>query len=255
LSYVDLMGEAAGYAGWQYYREMLSSAQFWHSLGATLLFAVYTVFPGMFLSLVLACLANWKLRGIGIFRTLFAFPLSIAVAGASMIFMMLFNPSTGVLDYFLQLFPLPAVFWLSDPNWALFSIAIIAIWRSLGFNTIVLLSGLQSIPEPLYESAHVDGASPWRIFKDITLPMLSPTLFFVFIVSVINALQTFGEINILTQGGPVDATNVMVYAIYRDAFFNQNYSYASAESIVLFLLILGLTTLEFWAMERKVFYR
>ena len=131
----------------------------------------------------------------------------------------------------------------------------VSVWRSLGFNTIVLLSGLQAIPEQLYESARIDGAGSFRQFKDITLPMMSPTLFFVFIVSVINALQTFGEINILTQGGPAGATNVIVYSIYREAFFNFHFSFASAQAIVLFIIILVLTLLEFLILEKKVFYK
>ncbi len=251
----DLMGQASTFAGFQHYVDMFSSPQFFQSLLVTLLFTLYTVIPGILLALFLACTVNRQLKGIAIFRTIFAFPLSIAVAGASMIFMMMFNPSSGICNYFLQLFHLQAVFWLSDPKWALISIAIINIWRSVGFNTIVLLSGLQTIPEQIYESARIDGAVSWRQFIDITLPLLSPTLFFVFIVSVINSLQTFGEINILTQGGPVDATNVIVYSIYREAFFNTNFSYASAESIILFFMILLLTLLEFRFLEKRVFYK
>lgn len=251
----DLMGQEKVYVGFQRYIDMFSSTQFIHSLWATLLFTLYTVVPGIVIALFLAYIANWQLKGIAVFRIIFAFPLSIAVAGASMIFMMLYNPSAGMLTYILQVMHLPAVFWLSDPNWAIFSVALVAVWRGIGFNTIVLLSGLQSIPQQLYESARIDGSVAWRQFIDITLPLLSPTLFFVFIVSVINSLQAFGEINILTQGGPSESTNVIVYSIYREAFFNLNYGYASAEAIVLFFIILVLTLFEFWLLERKVFYR
>lgn len=251
----DLVGQETTFAGIQHYADMFSSPQFFHSLLVTFVFTIYTVIPGILIALFLACIVNCQLKHISIFRTLFAFPLSIAVAGASMIFMMLFNPSAGVFTYILQLLHLPTVFWLSDPHWALFSIAMIAIWRGIGFNTIVLLSGLQSIPEQIYESARIDGSVFWRQFKDITLPLLSPSLFFVFIVSIINSLQTFGEINILTLGGPNEATNVIVYSIYREAFFNTNFSYASAEAIVLFAVILLLTLFEFRLLEKKVFYR
>lgn len=251
----DLMGQETVYAGFGRYLEMFSSGQFLHSLWVTLLFTLYTVVPGILIALGLAYIANWQLRGIAVFRTVFAFPLSIAVAGASMIFMMLFNPSAGVFAYFLQVLHLPQVSWLPDPNWALISVSIVAVWRSIGFNTIVLLSGLQSIPQQLYESARIDGAVSWRQFIDVTLPLLSPVLFFVGIVSVINSLQAFGEINILTQGGPSEATNVIVYSIYREGFFNLNYGYASAEAMVLFVIILALTLFEFWLLERRVFYR
>jgi sn-glycerol 3-phosphate transport system permease protein len=251
----DLLGQETTYAGVKYYKEMFLAPQFMNSLKATLLFTLYTVVPGLFLALGLAYMANWQLKGIGFFRTIFAFPLSIAVAGASMIFMMFFNPSAGVFAYFLQHLHLPSISWLADPKWALVSVSLVAIWRGLGFNILVLLSGLQSIPKHLYESSSLEGASSFRQFIDITLPLLSPTLFFVFIVSVINAMQAFGEINILTLGGPSESTNVIVYSIYRQGFFDLNYSYASAESIFLFLIILILTLLEFWLLERKVFYR
>lgn len=251
----DLMGQETVFVGLHRYAEMFASPQFFHSLLVTFLFTLYTVIPGILIALFLAYIVNCQLRYISVFRTIFAFPLSIAVAGASMIFMMLFNPGAGVFTYLLQLLHLSPVFWLSDPGWALPSIAMIAIWRSVGFNTLVLLSGLQSIPEQIYESARIDGSVSWRQFKDITLPLLSPTLFFVFIVSVINALQTFGEINILTQGGPMNETNVIVYSIYREAFFNTNFSYASAEAIVLFVIILLLTVFEFYFLEKRVFYR
>lgn len=251
----DLIGQETIYIGLQRYIDMFSSLSFLHSLWATLLFTIYTVLPGMLIALGLAYIANWQLRGIAVFQTIFAFPLSIAVAGASMIFMMLFNPTAGVFAYFLQIFHLPAISWLADPNWSLISVSLVAIWRGLGFNIIIFLGGLQSIPKHLYESADMDGASPWRQFIDITLPLLSPTSFFVFIVSIINSMQTFGEINILTQGGPSESTNVIVYSIYREGFFNLNYSYASAESIILFFIILLLTLFEFWLLERKVFYR
>ncbi|HEY3423618.1 MAG TPA: sugar ABC transporter permease [Negativicutes bacterium] len=251
----DLLGNEKIYVGFQRYSDLFSSVQFGHSLWTTFLFTVYTVVPGIIIALLLAYIANWQLKGISVFRTFFAFPLSIAVTSASMIFMMMFNPSSGLITYFLNLFHLPAVSWLSDPNWALVAVSIVAIWRGVGFNTIILLSGLQSIPQQLYESARIDGAGSWKLFINITLPLLSPVLFFSFIISVINSLQAFGEINILTQGGPADATNVIVYSIYREGFFNLNYGYASAEAIVLFGVILTITLFEFWLLERKVFYR
>ena len=255
LHETNIVGVEKFYVGFQQYVEIFTTGNFGHNLWLTFLFTLYTVVPGIIIGMGLAYIANWRLKGIGIFRTVFASPLVIAVASASMIWMLLFNPSAGVLTFFLSKLGLSQVNWLSDPKWALFSVCVVSVWRSLGFNTIVLLSGLQAIPEQLYESARIDGAGSFRQFKDITLPMMSPTLFFVFIVSVINALQTFGEINILTQGGPAGATNVIVYSIYREAFFNFHFSFASAQAIVLFLIILVLTVLEFVILEKKVFYR
>ena len=251
----NIIGVEKFYVGLSQYVEIFTTGNFGQNLWLTLLFTLYTVIPGIVIGMFFAYIANWRLKGIGIFRTIFASPLVIAVASASMIWMLLFNPSAGVLTFFLSKLGLSQVNWLSDPKWALFSVCVVSVWRSLGFNTIVLLSGLQAIPEQLYESARIDGAGPFRQFKDITLPMMSPTLFFVFIVTVINALQTFGEINILTQGGPAGATNVIVYSIYREAFFNFHFSFASAQAIVLFFIILVLTVLEFVILEKKVFYK
>lgn len=255
LYQTDLMGIEKIYIGLHQYIDVFIAGNLGQNLWITLLFTLYTVFPSILISLALAYIANWRLHGISLFRTIFASPLVIAVASASMIWMMLFNPSAGVLNFFLNKLSLPPVNWLADPKWALASVSIVAVWRSLGFNTIILLSGLQSIPEQLYESAKIDGAGPVRTFWDITVPMLSPTLFFLFIVSMINALQTFGEINILTQGGPSSATTVIVYSIYREAFFNFNFSFASAEAIILFIIIMILTIIQFYILERKVFYR
>lgn len=255
LYQTDLVGMERAYVGFRHYVDIFVKGNFGHDLKVTLVFTLMTVAGSLVISLALAYIANWQLKGIGVFRVIFATPLVIAVASASMIWLMLFNPSSGMLNFILAKLHLPSVRWLPDPNWALVSVSIVAVWRSIGFNTIVLLSGLQAIPGQLYESARIDGAGPFRLFKDITLPMLSPTLFFVLIVSIINALQAFGEINILTQGGPAGATNVIVFSIYREAFFNFNYSYASAEAILLFLIIMVLTLFQFWVLERRVFYK
>lgn len=251
----NLLGVEKFYVGLEQYVNIFKEGNFGHNLWVTLLFTAYTVIPGMILALGLAYIANWQLKGIGLFRTIFASPLVIAVASTSLIWQMLYTPTSGVLNYMLHQLGLPGVNWLADPRWALLSVSAVSVWHKLGFHTVLILSAMQNIPEHLYDSAKVDGAGRWRTFKDITLPMLSPTLFFVLITSVINTLQTFGEINILTHGGPAGATNVVVYSIYREAFFNMHFSFASAEAMVLFVIILAITLFQFWVLERKVFYR
>jgi len=255
LHLTDLLGAEKTFVGWRQYIDIFTAGNFGHNLWLTLVFTIYTVIPGIIISLGLAYIANWRLKGIRFFRTAFSSPLVIAVASASMIWMLLYNPSAGIINYFLSKLGLPGGNWLADPRLALASVSAVAVWRGLGFNTIVLLSGLQSIPEELYESARIDGAGPWRLFWNITLPLLSPSLFFVLIVSVISSLQAFGEINILTHGGPAESTTVVVYSIYREAFFNFNFGFASAEAIVLFAIILTLTLFQFWVLEKRVFYR
>lgn len=255
LYITDILGHTQVYVGLQQYRDIFTSGAFGESLAITALFTLYTVIPSIALSLVLALMANWRLRGISFFRMVFSSPIVVAVASASMIWMMLYSPAQGVLNYLLSLVRIQPINWLADPRWALPAVSIVAVWRSLGFNTILLLSGIQNIPEDIYESARIDGAGPWKMFWRITLPLLSPVLMFLVITSTINALQSFGEINILTAGGPAGATNVVVYSIYREAFFNFNFGFAVAEAMVLFAIILALTVTQFTLFERRVFYQ
>jgi sn-glycerol 3-phosphate transport system permease protein len=147
------------------------------------------------------------------------------------------------------------VSWLTDPQWALFAVALTSVWIGIGFTTIVILAALQGLPQELYESARVDGAGRIRIFFSITLPLLSPALLFVGVVSVISALQTFGQIDVLTRGGPLGETRVVVYAIYEDAFRNRDVGAACVQSVLLFAIIASLTALQFRFLGRRVFYR
>jgi ABC-type sugar transport system permease subunit len=209
---------------------------------------------GILVALALATLSNTRVRGIGFFRTIYALPIGVSTGAAAIIFLLLYNARAGVINYFLMSLGLPAVEWLTQPRAALWAVAILSIWGGIGFNFIVLLSGLQGIPEELYESARIDGADGWRIFRSITLPLLMPTLFFVMVVSTIAAFQSFAQIHILTKGGPADATNVVVYSIYREAFFNFQTGYASAQAVILFVILMILTAIQFLGLERRVHY-
>ncbi len=243
------------FIGLDQYKTALASPAYRQSLGVTILYTLYTVPLGLLIALCLAVLANVRVRGISVYRVAFAATIGVSGAAASVIFLLLYNPSAGVLNYFLTSLGLPAVQWLTQPGSALWAIAIASIWLTLGFNFTVLLSGLQGIPEDLYESARIDGASALRTFRSVTLPLLSPTLFFVTVISTISAFQSFAQIHILTKGGPVGSTNVVVYSIYRDAFFNFQTGYASAQAVILFLIILTLTAIQFKVLESKVFYQ
>ncbi|MGQ9572779.1 MAG: carbohydrate ABC transporter permease [Dehalococcoidia bacterium] len=251
----DPFGNQGDFVGLDQYRTVLTSASFRHSLWVTFLFAVYTVPPGIALGLTLALLANQKLPGISIFRLMFSSTVATSVAVASLMWLTLLNPSVGLLNYFLVEAGQPRIDWLNDPDWALPAVSATTVWLNLGLAFIVILAGLQSIPEELYESARIDGASGWRLFWHVTLPMLSPTLFFVSVVGVILAFQSFGQIHILTRGGPLDATTVIVYSIWQDAFQRFDYGVASVQAIALFLLVLGLTVIQIRFLERRVFYQ
>lgn len=241
--------------GIENYTYIFSSDEFRNSMKATLLFVVYTVPASVIIALTLAVLANEKLKGIGFFRTMFSSTMGISVAASAVIWLFLFHPSVGALNNILNAFNMPSVQWLLDPQWALLSVSMTTIWMNIGFNFLIILGGLQNIDESLYESATIDGASYWTKLRKITLPMLSPTLFFIITISLINAFQSFGQIDILTKGGPIQSTNLVVYSIYKEAFINYQFGTASAQAIVLFVVVLIVTILQFKFGERKVHYQ
>jgi sn-glycerol 3-phosphate transport system permease protein len=222
---------------------------------ATGLFAVYTVPVGIAVGLILAVLLNQRLRGINVFRTMMTSTIAISAAVGSLIWLLLFNPSLGLLNYVLSLVGVRGPEWLIQPTIAIIAVSITTIWLTLGTNIIVLLAGLQGIPEEIYEAARLDGARGARMFTRITVPMVSPSLFFLLVVDTVAVLQAFTQIHLLTRGGPVDATRTLVYSIYLDAFQNFQFGFASAESVVLFVLVLALTIIQFRFVERRVHYQ
>ncbi len=264
------------YVGFDQYVDVLTSSSFISSLLVTGTFALYTVVPAIAIGTFLAVLANQKLPGIVIFRTIFSSTLAASVAIAAVLWLVLLHPTIGVMNEMLASIGVPEVSWLQDggwavnehqgvvdqvgswfidPNWALISVSLTTIWMNIGLFTIIVLAGLQTIPDELYESASVDGAGRWSQFWHVTLPMLSPTLFFASVIGTIFAFQSFGQIDILTRGGPVDASNVLLYSIYTDGFENFQKGAASVEAIALFLIMLVLTLAQFRLLAGRVFYR
>jgi multiple sugar transport system permease protein/sn-glycerol 3-phosphate transport system permease protein len=250
----DPFGLSKVYVGFDQYWEVLRSSDFHNSLTVTVVYTLVTVPTGLVLGLGLALLAHQKLRGIVVFRTIFSSTVASSVAVGSVMWITLLNPNVGLINYAVRESGHEPINWLSDPTWALFAVSLTTIWLHLGFTFIVMLAGLQAIPEELYESARIDGAGWWGRFKGVTLPMLSPTLLFASVVLTILAFQSFGQIDILTQGGPLDKTNVIVYSIYTEAFRDFNQGAAAAQAVVLFFILLGLTLIQFRFLERRVFY-
>lgn len=255
MTITDPRGQVAEFVWFENFARLLGSGSFYSNLGVTLLFILYTVPTSLIWSLFLAALTHNKLRGMKIFQFVFSLPIVISVGTGSIIWFLLFHPTAGMLNYFLGLISLGPIPWLTDPTWALLSISLMTIWMNMGFLFIVLSSGLQGIPEEIFESAKIDGSGPIRTFFRIVLPLLSPTIFFGLIVSVIGAFQAFGQIHILTKGGPINSTNVMVYSIYQDAFVNFRFGIGSAQALILFAIILVLTLLQFKVLEKKVHYQ
>lgn len=243
------------FVGFAHYKHILTSPDFRQSMKATFKFVLYTVPGEILISLFLAVIASEKLRGIAFFRTIFSSTLGVSVAAGATIWLFMFHPSLGIINQFLQIFGIEAIEWLTSSKVALISVSITTIWMHIGINFIILLGGIQNIPEELIESAQIDGAGYFsRLFR-IIIPLLSPVLFFVSMIAVIGSFQTFGQIDLLTGGGPNNSTNLIVYSIYLQAFSYGNYGYASAQAIVLFVIILIVTIFQYRYGERKVHYQ
>lgn len=246
------------YVGFDQIWEVLSSNDFWNSLWVTVLFAVLTVPIGLGLGLGLAVLAHRQLQGMAVYRTIFSSTVATSVAVASVVFLTLFNAQLGLLPW---LGVDPKIPFLDNPNKifgvfpvALVAVAVVTIWQNLGLSFILMSAGLQTVPDELLEAAEVDGAGPWSRFRNVTLPMLSPTIFFAVIVGGIFAFQTFGQIDILTQGGPDHTTNVLTYSIVHELQASKNPGKAAVLAIALFLVTLLLTLFQLRFLERRVHY-
>jgi sn-glycerol 3-phosphate transport system permease protein len=242
-------GLPSKYVGFDQYKDVLTSREFLDSVKTTLLFAVMTVPTGIALGLGLAVLAHQQLRGVGIYRTFFSSTVATSVAVAAVIFGTLFNPQVGLLPW-LGVSPQPPI--LQNPSWALVAVAGITVWQTLGLTFILMSSGLQSVPDDLLEAARVDGAGVWSRFWHVTLPLLSPTIFFAVVIGTIFAFQTFGQIDLLTQGGPLKKTNVLTYFIYTE--LNNDPGKAAVLAVALFLMTLLLALAQIRLLERRVTY-
>ncbi|MDQ3147548.1 MAG: sugar ABC transporter permease [Actinomycetota bacterium] len=248
----DPFGGTGSYVGISQYGEVLGSAQFRESLGVTVRFVLLTVPLGLVAGLALAVLAHQRLRGVAVFRTIFSSTVATSVAVASLMWITLLNPSVGLVNQLLDDLGQSRIQFLQEPGWALVSVSLATVWQNLGFTFIILSAGLQAIPDELVESARMDGAGPWGRFRHVTLPLLSPSLMFAFVVLSINAFQSFGQVDLLTQGGPDGSTRVLVYSIFRAA--SGDPSTAAAQAIVLFGIVLVLTLVQLRVLERRVFY-
>jgi multiple sugar transport system permease protein len=212
--------------------------------------------PGtMIVGLFLAVAMNRKIRGISIYRTAAFATMAISTISEAIVFIWLFDPSFGVINYFFSLVGIPQQQFLSSPSQALYVIVVMTIWGWTGFSVVIYLAALQGVPQTLLEAAAIDGASAWQSFRRITLPLLSPATLFLAVWLTINALQLFDEVYLSTQGGPLNATTVLVYYIYTQAFQDFNFGYASAIAYLLFIVIVVVTAIQFRVSRRFTYYR
>lgn len=237
--------------GFKNYMNLIDDPNFRISLINSILFLLISVPMTLFISLITATALNKGLRFVKIFRTAVFLPYVTATVAVAAVWQLIFNPSMGPINSFLMNigFENPPG-WLASPKWALISVSIVYIWHSIGYYMILYLAGLQNIPNELYEAAEIDGAGTISKFFNITIPNLSPIIFFTMIIGVINSFKVFDFIFVLTGGGPGRSTHVLVYDIYNTAFKKFEYGYASAMAYVLFFIIIIFTLIQFRMQKR-----
>lgn len=221
----------------------------------TVIFTVGSVGASLILGLLIALLLNQRLRGRDAARAIVFMPTLLSGAAIGMVWVYVFDPRFGLLKNLLDPFGIPSPNWLKDTHWALPAIMIVYVWKNLGFATIIYLAGLQGIPKDLYEAATIDGAGPLGRFWSITRPMLSPITFFLTITSIFTTFESFDIIQVMTKGGPVDATNTIIYYVYQQGFGTAaQIGRASAAAVVLFVIMMAITLFQVFVSERRVQY-
>lgn len=247
---------APSFVGLDNFARLLSDRRFASALRNTVFFVVVSVPIGMTIALVLAVALNRAIAGISLIRTMYFLPLVTSAIAVGLVWAWIYSPTNGLLNQVLALFGLPSQKWISDPFWAMPAIVAMSVWQGLAASTIIFLAGMQAIPMSLYDAAHVDGAGAWQRFRYVTLPLLTPSLFFTGILSLIGSFQVFDQVFVLSRPGqPTTATITLVYFIYENGFRNFRMGYASAASWVLFLIVATLTAFYFRSQRRWVHYQ
>jgi len=242
------------WVGFENFRTRFYSPLFWKVVLNTVYYTFVSVPLGIVISLGLALALNEKIRGVTWYRSVYFAPVVTPMVAVALVWSWLYNPDFGVINTVLNYVGIKGPKWLADTTWAMPSVIIMSIWKTLGFNMVIFLAGLQDIPERLYEVAAIDGANRWHKFRSITLPMLSPSVFFAMIISVISSFQAFSQIYIMTGGGPANSTNVIVLHIYELAFEYWKMGEGCVVGWVLFTIILLFTLIQFSLSGRWVYY-
>ncbi|QQO07519.1 carbohydrate ABC transporter permease [Breznakiella homolactica] len=238
-------GRPVSFVGLANYVKMFESAAVRQAFGNTFMYALLVVPALIVLATLLALLVNRKIRGVSVFRTIYFSPQVVTMTVVAVIWSFIFSPSSdGFMNSLLGLFGIPPQTWLKDPNLALGSIAVMYIWQALGLQMVIVLGGLQYIPEELYEAGYMDGCNVLQKFWHITIPMLKNTLVYVLVSNTIYALRLFTQVFVLTNGGPKGSTNTVVYTLYTAGFTNSQVGYSSAISVVFFLIVLAISLLQ-----------
>lgn len=242
------------FVGVRNYTVMLSSDQFQDALWNTALFTLISVPPTLTLALGVAALVAPPTRANRVLRSVYFMPTVMSAVAIGVVFDWMMNSEIGTFNAALRALGLPGVRWLSDPDVALASLAMVEVWKQFGYGVVIYAAALQSVPATLYEAARMDGAGPWRRFRDVTVPLVMPTTFFLLVLSVINGFQVYTFVEVMTQGGPARATEVILFYLIRVGFDAANVGLGSAVALFLFALLLGLTALKAVTIGRRVHY-
>ena len=240
------------------YKMLILDDKFWQSLYVTFIFVFASVSFQLVLGFLFAVLLNQKIKGRNLFRSIIFLPVVLSSIAVCLSFLLLFHPTQGPINALLKSLSLPAVPWLADKSTALLSIIIVFVWQSFGYYMVIFLSGLQSINYALYEAADMDGASGLDKLLHVTIPLLTPVIFFSFIIALFNAFKAFDQVYIMTGGqyggGPAGATSVLAFDIYKNGFLFWQISYGAAESVILFIIVLAVTVVQYRMQMKWVHY-
>ena len=250
----NLISASFNWVGLDNYSRLLSDPTFWQVVKNTFIFGFVSVSVTVILATILANFLDRKIRGINFLKGIFFLPYITPMVAISIVWIWLFDQHFGLINWFIGLFNIPQIPWLTQPGWAMAAIIIMKIWKVVGYYTIILIAGLQNIPDDIYEAARIDGAGEFKIFMKIKLPLLSPSLLFVMIVAIIASFQDFDQIYTMTQGGPADSTNMIIYYLYQYGFEFFEAGYASSVSVVLFITLFFITWLQAHLSRKWVHY-
>jgi multiple sugar transport system permease protein len=241
---VELVARTQKWVGLKNFLLLLRDSSFLRAISNTFIYTFYIVLLAAFIGLVLASMFGSKMKLAGLFKAVYFVPFITATVAAAVVWSYLYDPKFGLFNMLLKLVGLPIRHWLTSSKEALSSIIIFSIWKTLGYNMVIFIAGLQNIPDTFYEAATIDGAGPLTKFFRLTVPLLAPTIIFVVIYNTILALKVFDQVFVLTAGGPAEATTVVVLQIYNQAFVHYRFGYASAMAFVLFIVTITVTVLQ-----------
>ncbi|MBE6072122.1 MAG: sugar ABC transporter permease [Clostridium butyricum] len=250
----DYMSSIYSMVGFANYEALISDDMFYEALKNTIVFMIGTVGPTIILGLTLAMILKKSIKGSAFYKAIIFSPWITPTVAISIVWCWIFEPETGLANYILQLLSLPKSQWLQSSNTAMLGVVIVTVWKQVGWAMVFYLTALEKVPRSLYEACDVDGASKWNKFKSITLPLISPTTFFLSIILMIDSLKAYDQIKVLTQGGPSGSTRTILYLYYQTAFENFNTGQATALATILLVIVAVLAILQFGASKKWVHY-